>query len=389
MNKTSRTPHAVVTETGTESAVVAAFRDALVRGERAFLWGVPGGGALAALGEGDAPWRVGASGFRGEGPMWRPARVVFHGAAFGPGVEVATAASPAGAPTTQRSLPGGLAGGASSECAPSGPTRHWIDAVGRATSAMRAGALRKVVLARQSVRRASAGEGFDATATWQALRAANPGAFTFAVAEAGRVFLGASPERLVSLVDGTLQTEALAGTLSRAGAPETLLASAKDREEHALVVAEIVSGLGPFVEPGTLCWDPNPGLKALPRIWHLHTPITARLRSGATLLDVVRALHPTPAVCGVPRAAAARFLRENEGFERDLYAGPVGWVSDAGEGTFAVGLRSALLTGDTATLYAGAGLVAASEATAEWHETALKLRTVEETLRTRGVSRPC
>jgi isochorismate synthase len=349
------------------AAVIEAFRDALIRGERAFLWGVPGGGVFAAVGEGTCGLRVGAPGFRGAGALWRPAAIVATGDAFGVGVQVDAPAASTG-PTT--------------DTPPTGPSAHWVETVERATAEMRAGALRKVVLARTESRRAPPDQRYDATATWLALRAANPQSFTFAVHESGRTFVGATPERLATLAGDTLLTEALAGTAPRDTDPERLLASEKDRDEHAVVVSAILAGLAAHVLPDSLRFPATPSLKALPRLWHLHTPITARLRPGATLADVVLALHPTPAVCGVPRAAAAAFLSAHEGFDRGPYAGPVGWMSDAGQGSFAVGIRSATLAGAEATLYAGAGLVVGSEPAAEWRETALKLQTVDEMLRT-------
>jgi isochorismate synthase EntC len=294
------------------AAVTEAFRDAVGRGERAFLWGVPGGGVFTAVGEGTCAMRVGAPGFRGTGALWHPAQISASGDAFGAGVAVdAPAATP----------------GSATEAPPTAPTAHWTATVDRATAEIRAGALRKVVLARTETRRAPAGAHYDATLTWQALRAGNPQSFTFAVHEAGRTFVGATPERLATLAGDTLLTEALAGTAPRTSDPARLLSSEKDREEHAVVVSAILAGLSPHVLPDSLHFPATPCLKALPRLWHLHTPITARLRPGATLADVVLALHPTPAVCGVPRAAAADFLNAHEGFDRGLYAGPVGWMT--------------------------------------------------------------
>lgn len=355
------------------ATVVEVFREAVIGGEPAFLWGVPGGGLFAAVGEGTCGLRVGAPGFHGNVPLFRPASIVAAGDAFGAGTF-------ADAPAATKPARSAMADAAATSA--TGPTAHWTATVERATAEMRSGALRKVVLARTERRRAPDGARFDPSETWLALRAANPQSFTFAVHADGRTFVGASPERLATLAGDTLLTEALAGTAPRDSDPARLSSSAKDRDEHAVVVAEILAGLAPHVLPESVQCPATPGLRALPRLWHLHTPITARLRPGATLADVVLALHPTPAVCGVPRAAAAAFLSAHEGFDRGPYAGPVGWVSDAGQGSFAVGIRSAVLAGAEATLYAGAGLVAASEPAAEWRETALKLQTVDEKLRT-------
>ena len=109
---------------------------------------------------------------------------------------------------------------------------------------------------------------------------------------------------------------------------------------------------------------------------HLHTPITARLRDGSDILDVLAALHPTPAVGGVPTAAASRWLEANEGEPRGWYAAPVGWLDPVGDGHFVVALRSALVRGTEAHCYAGAGIVDGSDPESEYAETELKARTL-------------
>jgi isochorismate synthase len=360
-------------------AVVEVFDRAVASGSRAFLWSPPDSGAVfAAVGEGDAGLMVGALGFSGDEPPWRPARVVATPGAFCtlPRPEIADAAPPV---RVTEGHHGALEAAPLQEAARSA----WNTRVERARVLLLGGALRKVVLARAEDRTAPDGRRFDAAATFRALRAGEPGAFAFAVHEGGRTFLGASPERLASVTpERAVHTEALAGTAPRSTPPGALLASAKDREEHAFVVEAIVAALEPYVHPGSLARAAVPSERAFARVRHLHTPIAARLDAGADLRAVVRALHPTPAVGGTPRAAALAFLAAHEGLDRGPYAGPVGWMADDGAGCFAVGIRSAVLAGSTARLFAGAGLVAASDAAAEWAETALKLRTAAEALRT-------
>ena len=151
-----------------------------------------------------------------------------------------------------------------------------------------------------------------------------------------------------------------------------------DREEAAFVVREIVAALEPLCEAVVL--PEAPGLLALEGIQHLETSFEARLKGGLEprphLLDVAARLHPTPAVCGTPRERAADWLRQHEGLERGWYAGGVGYVDAQGGGEIGVALRSGLLSGSTARLYAGAGLVAASKPEAELAETRLQLRTL-------------
>ena len=103
------------------------------------------------------------------------------------------------------------------------------------------------------------------------------------------------------------------------------------------------------------------------------------------VLDLVQRLHPTPAVGGCPREGALRFIREREGLDRGWYAGPVGWLDRRGDGEFAIALRSALLHGAEATLFAGSGIVAQSRASDEYAETCLKLRPMLNALGTEAV----
>jgi Isochorismate synthase len=120
----------------------------------------------------------------------------------------------------------------------------------------------------------------------------------------------------------------------------------------------------------------TPSLLTLPHLHHLHTPVRARLREGLSLLDVVARLHPTPAVGGTPREAALRFIRENEKLDRGWYAAPIGWVGRQG-GEFAVALRSAVIDGGDATLFAGCGIVADSDPDLEYRESVLKLQPMQ------------
>jgi isochorismate synthase EntC len=134
---------------------------------------------------------------------------------------------------------------------------------------------------------------------------------------------------------------------------------------------------------GTMCdeitADDEPSLLALPHVQHLHTAVRARLLAGHSLLDLAGAVHPTPAVGGTPRAAALAFIREHEQLDRGWYAAPIGWVGrDAGE--LAVALRSALVHGGVATLFAGCGIVAGSEPARELAESRVKLRPMQAAL---------
>jgi isochorismate synthase len=180
---------------------------------------------------------------------------------------------------------------------------------------------------------------------------------------------------------GLVHADAVAGSAPRgrtAGQDHRLarelVESKKDQEEHAVVVRCVLEALARHCS--TLAAPEAPGLLRTDGIQHLHTPIQGRLRepSKTTVLDLVADLHPTPAVGGAPRQHALDWLRGHEGLDRGWYAGPLGWVTPEGEGEFTVALRSMLLHGCRATLFAGAGIVAGSDPEAELAETRLKLR---------------
>jgi isochorismate synthase len=211
------------------------------------------------------------------------------------------------------------------------------------------------------------------------LAARHPGCTRFAFRRDGATFLGATPERLVALRGLDLITEALAGSIAP-GHDRSLLSSAKDAHEHALVVNAISARLAPLCS--SLDVARTPQIRALPHVLHLRTPITGRLQRRRHILELVAALHPTPAVGGVPQLDAARWIASHEP-PRGWYAAPIGWFDAHGDGDFAVALRCGLLAQGHAHLYAGAGIVADSDPAAEWDETSLKLRTLLDALTVR------
>jgi isochorismate synthase len=268
----------------------------------------------------------------------------------------------------------------------------WSSSVARITGAVGRGRLDKVVMARRVDLRADGT--LDPIAILRRLAAGDrgdpsPGArltpTVFAFARGGRIFLGSSPERLVSLRGRELRTMALAGTAARGtdavqdGAMgAALLASEKDREEHAVVVAMLRATLAPLVSDLDLPRVPRTVRNA--RLQHLLTDATGTLRDGVGLFDVVQRLHPTPAVGGWPTDAALDLLDEESDLERGWYAGPVGWLDRSGDGDVTVAIRSALLSDHEASLFAGCGIVADSEPDREWDESSLKLRVMGDAL---------
>jgi menaquinone-specific isochorismate synthase len=217
------------------------------------------------------------------------------------------------------------------------------------------------------------------------LRERHPDCYVFAVSDGqGHQFVGASPERLLSVRNGQLITDALAGSAPRGKTANEderlareLLASEKERREHQAVSDFITRnltrlGLKPRRSPSRL-------LK-LSNIQHLWTPIQAGLPIGIHPLEVVARLHPTPAVAGVPTEIALAEIRQYESFDRSLYAAPFGWIDGQGNSEFIVGIRSALIEGDRARLYAGAGIVAGSDPDRELAEIQLKFQALLKAL---------
>lgn len=258
----------------------------------------------------------------------------------------------------------------------------WSRAVDRALERIERGQIEKIVLARS--RTASVPSPLDLAATFAALREAHPECFRFLYwSEHGGLFLGASPERLVSLREGRIEADAVAGT-HPVGAPAggtavpSLLTDPKERREHEIVVREILAALEDAGAGGAVALEPS--LQRLRHVVHLKSSITASAPAGAHVLDLVAHLHPTPAVAGSPRERAIDLIQTLEPRSRGWYAGPVGWLDAAGDGDFAVGIRSALVQGDRALLYAGAGIVEGSRAEREWEECDSKLRFMEDAL---------
>jgi isochorismate synthase len=212
-----------------------------------------------------------------------------------------------------------------------------------------------------------------------------PSCTIFAFGTADAVFVGATPERLVALRNRTATTMALAGSAPRASDPyedratgERLLRDPKERTEHAVVLEALRESLQPL--SSRVVADAEPRLERLPNVQHLITPVRAHLREGVGVLDVVAQLHPTPAVGGYPRRRALALIREREQLDRGWYAAPFGWTDNNGNGEFVVALRSALIRGDTATLFAGCGIVGDSDPDTEYAETGWKLRPMRAAL---------
>ena len=264
----------------------------------------------------------------------------------------------------------------------------FIQGVNLAKEAIVGSEFRKVVMARDIEVAARRGHEFDVGETLAALTRKFADCQIFCIGlEDGSVFLGATPEILVRRHADEVETVSLAGTAPRGDSPESdaafgreLLASQKERHEQHIVTETILSTLGEWAQ--NIDVPEQPTLRTLSNVQHLETRIRAQLERERPLQELVAGLHPTPAVGGMPREDALTWLHQEELLDRGWYAGPVGFSDLSGNGVYVVAIRSALLRGDRAWAFAGAGIVEASVAEREWDETDVKLKAVLEQLQT-------
>ena len=319
---------------------------------------------------GTGPLAVGALGWDGHGELVIPARIAGRTAG---GQSWVTEVGPAdddaeGWPATRLPARG------------NGARAAWTSAVEDALARIGAGRLAKVVLAREvtvDLRRP-----LDVATVVGKLRREQPSCFTYAAG----AYVGASPELLARRRGLDVVSRPMAGTVAQGSSAaddrrlvQAMAESPKEQNEHRLVVHDVRAKLSLISDQAPEA--SGPAVVRLPTVAHLATTVGCRLRDPATAaLEVAALLHPTPAVAGVPGPAAIAAIAELEGFERGLYAGPVGWVDARGDGDFAVALRSATLDGTRARLVAGAGIVAGSDPHAEWDETEAKLAAMRSAL---------
>ncbi len=245
--------------------------------------------------------------------------------------------------------------------------------------------LHKVVLARSITIRFS-GE-VHLSSVLRRMRAHEPNCTIFSMPVPDGTFFGASPELLMARRDSRVWCHPLAGTVARgetarsdADAQGRLAHSSKDMAEHRYVVEDLAAVLGPLCS--SLHVPGRPSLVAFRSVAHLGTRIEGELRAPLSILDIIDRVNPTPAVGGSPRELALTTIAQSEPVPRGYWAGPVGWVDAGGNGEWMIGLRSALLHQDatSASLHAGAGIVADSDPDAEGEEVNVKLTTVLDSL---------
>ncbi|TQL49914.1 isochorismate synthase [Ornithinicoccus hortensis] len=267
------------------------------------------------------------------------------------------------------------------------PAHRWPEVIRAAIGRIRAGEVEKVVLARDVVAEGSGP--LDPVGVLRRLADRYGATWTFAVDG----LVGATPEMLVRLQDGRVRSRVLAGTVRRDRTPAPsvteahpelepahrsdprlhLVSDEKELEEHAFAVRSVAEALAPHCT--ALEVPDEPFVLELPDVYHLATDISGQPANGATSLRLAAALHPSAAVCGTPSDVAARLIAEIEGMDRGRYAGPVGWVDADGDGDWGIALRCGQFATDNSSmrLFAGGGIVAASDPDAELAETEAKL----------------
>jgi isochorismate synthase len=264
--------------------------------------------------------------------------------------------------------------GGSFSVRPGVPIDTYLAAVAAGRDAVEGGHLTKVVIARDIL--ISADKPLDIRAILRRLRASFGSSYRYSIDG----FIGASPELLIARHGDVVRSHPLAGTTPRTGDPATdarlaseLIASMKNQVEHRVVIDVVNDTLLPWCS--YLDWEAEPSIVAVANVQHLGTRMEGWLSQPApSVLEMARALSPTPALGGHPRDEALALIAKVEGMDRGRYGGAVGWLDSSGNGMFAVAIRCAEITGTEARLFAGGGIVAESDPLAELAETQAKFQ---------------
>ncbi len=256
---------------------------------------------------------------------------------------------------------------------------EWINKVNAALKEISIGDYSKIVLSRR-VELSLSGQS-NLFGKLKILAEDYPKCYIFAYRKDDSIFFGASPEKLAKIKNGWVEADALAGSTQRGKSEDEdkrladeLLLSKKNLSEQNAVVDFITNSFSGFSDE--IVYEEKPIIRKLSNIQHLWTPIKAKLKEGHTIFSILKEIHPTPAICGVPWSGALDFIKSTEGYQRGLYAGIVGWFNFDEEGEFAVSIRSGLLKENKLYAFAGCGIVEGSDPQAEFEETELKLKPI-------------
>ncbi|PJE55027.1 isochorismate synthase [Marinomonas sp. BSi20584] len=257
----------------------------------------------------------------------------------------------------------------------------FLDMIEQALSIFESGPLKKVVLSK--ILKLTLDRNVDVPRLLANIMAQNPSAYHFSVPLENSILIGASPELLIRKQGNKIFSNPLAGSAKRFGnadadrqAAKSLSNSKKDHYEHRLVVDAIRASLLPVVE--RLNVREEPSLISTPTMWHLSTDIEATLPAinPPSMFDLIKQIHPTPAMCGTPTMSAQHHIAALESHQRGFFSGLVGWCDAEGNGEWAIAIRCAEVSENKVTLFAGAGVVPDSNPESEWLETSAKMRTM-------------
>jgi len=256
---------------------------------------------------------------------------------------------------------------------------NWNNLVDKAKGIIQNNQLEKLVLSRQKIFPLS--NQLDWNLIFKKLEKKFPDCYLFLNKSKDSNFFGVSPEKFISVCNGKIEIEAVAGSAPRSKKqPEDLnfenglLVSTKNLKEHKYVSDFIINVLKEYSI--NIISSNDPEIKKLDNIQHLITKVSAELKAEDKLFEMIEALYPTPAVCGVPKNDAIKYIRQLENYDRGLYSGLIGWMDFNGNCDFSVAIRSALAKGREITAYAGAGIVEDSNPDDEFIETQLKLKPI-------------
>ena len=255
----------------------------------------------------------------------------------------------------------------------------WVENVNKALKKIDSGEVQKIVLSRQIDLELN--DNIKISSALEILGKRYPRCYVFAFRKNSSIFFGASPEKLAKISNGWIEADALAGSISRGKSEEedsnlakTLLASKKDLAEQEIVVSFIRDSFSQFCSQ--VVFEPKPIIRKLPNIQHLWTPIKGKINPNKSIFTILKELHPTPAICGVPWNKALKSIKEMEPHNRGLFSGMIGWFNLKNEGEFAVAIRAALLKGKKIYAFAGCGIVQGSDPEIEYAESELKLKPI-------------
>lgn len=257
--------------------------------------------------------------------------------------------------------------------------KKWKQIINQAIEQINENELKKVVIARKIDLHLSGEINF--TKVINSLVTDYPNCYVFAYHRGKSTFFGATPELLTKITNSKIEVDAIAGSVDRGKTDEedsqfelNLLNNKKDLAEHRYVLEHLTTALKTVAD--NITFSETPSIKKLKNIQHLNTKISGSIKTNTSIMNILKELHPTPAVCGYPKETALNLIKKNENLKRGLYSGIIGWFNLNNEGEFAVSIRSAIIRGNKLSAFAGSGIVEGSEPDSEFDETEMKFKPI-------------